>query len=111
MIVDPKELELSHLENFNGGVGALDSHMFVDPNGLGKFMRGHLDPGSSIGLHTHATSSEIIYFLSGSGHCVYEGEMEEVRAGVFHYCPKGKSHSLINDSDAPLEFVAVVPEQ
>lgn len=111
MIVDPNEIPLSHLENFNGGEGALDAHMFLDPNGLGKFMRGCLEPGSSIGLHCHETSSEIIFFLEGQGHCLYEGQMEEVRAGLFHYCPKGKSHSLINDSDAPLKFVAVVPEQ
>ena len=28
-----------------------------------------------------------------------------------HYCPKGHTHSLMNDSDAELEFFAVVPEQ
>ena len=28
-----------------------------------------------------------------------------------HYCPKGHTHSLINDSDAGLTFLAVIPEQ
>lgn len=111
MIIDPATMDTTRLEHFNGGEGALEAKMFIDQSGLGKFMRGHLEPGSSIGLHTHETSSEIIYFLEGRGHCLYEGELEEVKAGQFHYCPKGKSHCLINDSDAPLEFVAVVPEQ
>ena len=70
-----------------------------------------LDPGSSIGYHTHGTSSEIIYILSGTGKVKYDGGEEPLEAGQCHYCPKGHSHSLINNSDGPLEFFAVVPNQ
>ena len=31
--------------------------------------------------------------------------------GDVHYCPKGHTHSLVNDSAADLEFSAVVPMQ
>ena len=34
---------------------------------------------------------------------------EQVREGQCHYCPKGHSHGLINDSGADLVFFAVVP--
>ena len=40
-----------------------------------------------------------------------DGEYERVEAGVCHYCPKGHTHSLINDSDSDLVFFAVVAEQ
>lgn len=42
---------------------------------------------------------------------LYDGAYEDVEAGVCHYCPKGHSHSLINNSDADLVFFAVVPNQ
>ena len=69
----------------------------------------NLEP--SIGLHTHDTSSEIIYILKGRGKVLYDGGYEEVEEGLCHYCPKGHEHSLINDSDEDLIFFAVVPEQ
>ena len=59
----------------------------------------------------HDTNSEIIYFLSGKGTVLYDGEKLAVEAGQCHYCPKGHSHSLINDSDEDLVFFAVVPNQ
>ena len=73
-------------------------------------MRGKLEPGSSIGLHTHEGSSETIYILSGTGKVLYDGEYEPLSAGSCHYCPQGHAHSLMNDSDGDLIFLAVVPE-
>ena len=78
---------------------------------LGKIMRGKLIPGATIGLHVHETSSEVIYILAGKGKVLYEGECETLEAGSCHYCPKGKGHSLINDSDEDMEFLAIIPEQ
>ena len=46
-----------------------------------------------------------------TGKVLMDGEYERVEAGVCHYCPKGHTHSLINDSDSDLVFFAVVAEQ
>ncbi len=104
-----EELPLTRLEHFNGGEGALEARMLVDEQN--KILHGTLALGASIGLHTHATSSEIIYFLSGSGRMVTEGVEERVTAGDCHYCRKGESHTLINDGVENLVFFAVVPQQ
>lgn len=109
MIVDFDKIEEKKIPEFKGGEGHLLTHMFS--NELGKIMRACLKPGCSIGMHTHDTSSEVIYILSGSGKCIYDGNIENVSAGQCHYCPKGHTHSLINDSDKPLEFLGIVPEQ
>ena len=101
MIINFNEIEETVIPNFKGGEKSIVSHMFVDKNN--KIMCGCLEPGASIGLHTHDTSSEIIYILNG--------EYESVSEGLCHYCPKGHSHSLINDSKSDLVFFAVVPEQ
>ena len=80
----------------------------VDENN--KILGGRLEPGASIGEHTHETNSEIIFFTSGKGKVIYDGKEERVEAGLCHYCPQGHTHILINDSDADLTFHAVIPE-
>ena len=109
MIIKFDELEEKVLHNFYGGEKELSAHMFVDNSN--KILYGKLLPGASIGVHTHETSSEIIYILEGKGKVLYDGEYEEISNGLCHYCPKGHTHSLINDSDTDLVFFAVVPEQ
>ena len=109
MLIDFSNMEEQVIPGFLGGEGTVRARMRVDE--LGKIMRAALEPGSSIGLHTHDASSEIIYILAGKGKVLCDGEYETLSAGSCHYCPKGHSHSLINDSDAPLEFFVVVPVQ
>ena len=109
MLIDFSQMEETVIPNFLGGEGALRAKMRVDE--LGKILHGVLEPGSTIGLHTHETSSEIIYILLGTGKVRVEDGEESLKPGDCHYCPKGRSHALINDSDGPLEFFAVVPNQ
>lgn len=110
MIIDLKNLPIKKMVNFNGGEKEFNANMFIDESG-NKIFIGKLIPGASIGLHTHETSCEVIYILNGHGKVLYEGEEFRVQAGLCHYCPKGKQHSLINDSDEDLDFFAVVPLQ
>ncbi len=109
MLLDFKKIPESVLPNFKGGEKELRAHMFKDE--LNISMLGTLCPGATIGLHCHEDSCEFIYILSGTGKVLYEGAYEEVGPGVCHYCPKGKSHSLINDSEGDLVYFAVVPRQ
>ena len=108
MLINFDAMEETVTPGFLGGEGTLRARRWTDE--LGKIMRGTLDPGSSIGLHTHETSSEIVYILSGTGKVLCGGEYEPLAPGSCHYCPKGCAHSLINDSGADLVFFAVVPE-
>lgn len=107
MILNFDQMEEQQLEHFNGGEKALLARMVVDQQN--KILLGKLEPGATVGLHTHVDSSEIIYILQGKGKVLYDGDYELVESGLCHYCPKGHSHSLINDSDANLVFFAVVP--
>ena len=110
MIIDLKNIPVKTMVNFNGGEKEFNANMFIDEKG-NKIFIGKLIPGASIGLHTHETSCEVIYILKGQGKVLYEGEEFRVQAGLCHYCPKGKQHSLINDSEEDLDFFAVVPLQ
>lgn len=109
MLIDFESIPVSVIPHMRDGEKEVHMRKYQDANG--KIMRGKLIPGATIGLHTHDTSSEVIYILSGVGKVLYEGEYEPLAPGSVHYCPKGKAHSLINDSQEDLEFLAVVPEQ
>ncbi len=110
MIFRPEDIEISHLENFKGGEKHLDAKMYFD--GTNRILtHAVLVPGASIGMHTHDDSCEVIFILEGCGSVLEEGEKKAVKAGDCLYCPKGGSHSLVNDSDADLVFCAVVPRQ
>lgn len=109
MIIDFTKKEEKRFPMFKGGKGDTIARMHVDE--LGKIMYGRLEPGASIGFHKHETGSEIIYILEGKADFLYDEGTEEAAAGQCHYCPKGHSHSMINNGEEELVFFAVVPEQ
>jgi len=76
-----------------------------------RIIFGRLEPGASIGLHTHENGSEFIFVLQGRGTALYDYGQEELIPGICHCCPKGHSHSLMNDGSNDLLFFAVVAKQ
>lgn len=109
MVVDFGNMQETVIPQFYGGEKETVARLRVDENG--KIMLGRLEPGASIGVHTHETSSEIIYILSGVGESFYDGAWETIKPGQCHYCPKGHTHSLCNKGEEDLVFFAVVPNQ
>lgn len=109
MRIDYKQEKKEAFPQFKGGKGVMNANMFFD--GRNRILSAQLEPGSSIGLHCHETSSEIMFFTAGEGVAIIDGVEEPVEAGVCHYCPKGSSHTLLNTGEENLCFYAVVPEQ
>ncbi len=99
----------SPLPYFKGGEGTFFARLAGDANC--KILYGRLPVGATIGLHTHEDTAEIIFFLSGTGKMLLDGEIEPIAAGLCHYCPKGSAHSMINEGDEEITFYAVVPKQ
>jgi len=106
MNIDFDGIELKSLPNFKGGEKEFNVRMFVDDRH--KIMKGSLEPGASIGTHTHDDSDEIMFITAGGGYVECDGERLPVAAGSVHYCPAGHSHTLVNDGTSPLSFHAVV---
>jgi len=107
MKINFKALEWKHLENFKGGTGILKMQSYTD--GTNKMLHLIFDPGVSLGVHTHTEDCEIFYIIGGTGTITDDGEAHVLQAGDCYYCPKGHSHGIVNDSDAPLELFAVLP--
>lgn len=109
MVIDFLNMEEKATPEFKGGVGITNLRKFE--NDLGKIIMGRLEPGATIGLHTHETNSEAIYIISGTADFIYDDGTETVTSGGCHYCPKGHSHSMINNTSEDIVFFTVVPEQ
>ena len=109
MLINFSEMEPKTIPAFKGGEKEVTTCMSVDDNG--KIARFSVEPGASIGYHLHDTSSEMIYVISGTGKALYDDGEESLYPGICHYCPKGHSHSVINNGTETLVFFAVVPEQ
>ena len=109
MLIDFSKMEETLFPNFKGGEKQYAARRFSD--GQNSIMRGRLIPGASIGTHTHETSSEMIFILSGTASIVCDGKPETLTAGQCHYCPKGSTHTMKNNGTDELTFFAVVPEQ
>jgi len=107
--MDFNSIPVTIIPNLKGGEKEVSVRMFSDD--LNKIMKLRLIPGASIGLHTHDSSSEILMIISGRGSVLFDGVLIPVTEGDVHYCPKGHSHSIINDSDSDLTVFAVVPQQ
>ena len=108
MKLDFDAMEETAIPRFRDGEKTTYARMFVDGNN--RIMRGRLEPGASIGSHTHTGSSEVIYILSGTCRALCDGVEERLSPGQCHYCPEGSAHSLVNDGGADLEYFAVVPQ-
>ncbi len=80
MIIKPKDIEFSHLDNFKGGERHLEAKMFFD--GTNRILtHAVLIPGASIGMHTHDDSCEVIFILEGRGSIIEEDTRKAVEAG------------------------------
>lgn len=108
MKINFDEVENIVYPNFKDGEG--EWHMKAVTDGQHKCLLGMLPPGSSIGLHTHETNSEMFYIISGTGKVLCDGVYEPLKPGDVHYCPMGHAHSLINDGEVDLVVFGTVPE-
>ena len=107
MIFEYDKMEWKSIANFNGGEKCADMKSFLDENN--RILMGKLEPGASIGIHTHEGNSEIVFAVSGEAVVTMDGKKEILKAGTAHYCPTGHTHGMKNESDQPFVMFAVVP--
>ena len=109
MNIDFAQMQETANERFKDGVGTTYIKAYADPRA--RILQGRLTPGSTIGMHVHDGTCEVIYVLSGKGRMLLkEGGEQPLAPGVCHYCPEGKGHSMVNDGTEDIIFFAVVPD-
>lgn len=109
MLIKFNEIEAVEIPNLNNGIGTVKAQMLA--NNDGKLMLSTIPKGASIGNHTHNTSCELNYVLSGKGTAICNGDEEELTEGVCHYCHINSSHSIVNTGNKDLVLLTVVVEE
>jgi len=67
-----------------------------------------LQPGDSIGNHSHAGECEAYYILKGRAKIIDNGEEYILEPDDMMLCKDGDSHGITNIDDTPLEFIALI---
>jgi mannose-6-phosphate isomerase-like protein (cupin superfamily) len=67
-----------------------------------------LEPGASIGYHSHENETEYFLIISGSGVVNDDGKEIEVKAGDSVITGNGAYHSIKNTGAVPLVMHAVI---
>ena len=99
-------------ENMRGGDGKVEIlHIFKKEELTGRtrlFARLRLEKNCSIGYHSHENEEEVFYIIGGSGKATEDDREYEVGAGDAMLVGGGSGHTIRNDSDTPLEILAVI---
>lgn len=67
-----------------------------------------VEPGHSIGVHSHEGETEFFYIIRGEALFNDNGTPVTVKAGDVCATGYGESHSIENVSDAPMEMIALI---
>lgn len=67
-----------------------------------------IQPGGSIGNHSHIGECEAYYILKGTAKIIDNGEEYVLEADDMMLCKDGDSHGIENIGDTPLEFMALI---
>lgn len=108
MKIDFNYINEMTFQKMNGGEGECRARMFACESG--KIIYSILPADSSIGLHSHPTSNDINYIVSGTGKAICNGREETLLPGNVHFSLKGATHSIINTGDSDLVLFTVVME-
>ena len=111
MIIRRNEMKTEVKEKMRGGEGAAHFYHLVDcekEKNVRMMAEITLQPGNSIGRHTHESEAEYYFILSGSGVVNDNGTDTPVKAGDAVITKDGASHSIKNNGSVPLVFHAVI---
>ena len=112
MIARNDNLETELREQMRGGKGTVKLEHWFKPEAFGAKIRlcarMTIEPGASIGNHTHEGEDEIYLVLSGRGLIQEKGEWVPINAGDAILTGKGGSHGVENNGTEPLVIAAVI---
>jgi len=112
MIKRKQDMQKEVREKMRGGKGQAEILHIFRKEEMQARMRLHarmrLEPGSSIGYHTHEGEEEVFYILSGTGQVSDSGAITTVGPGDAVLTGGGGGHAIENTGTEPLEFIATI---
>jgi len=92
--------------------GGVDFHVLVEPEEMydaGRlYARITLPPGAALSYHRHDDEMESFYVARGTCKMSDNGKTVYVKEGEVLVTPHGEEHSIANDTDSPVELIALI---
>ncbi len=113
MVRKSNEKQVDRFEHKFGADGFITVRSLIncdkELNNKGRvFAHTTVAPHSGIGYHIHSGDTEIYYVLSGKAKYNDNGTMTTIEAGDVTFTPSGTGHGIENDSDEPLDIIALI---
>lgn len=108
-----RKADIVKVDNLAGGNGSAYVHHIISKEemlGHGRmYAKVVLPPGSSVGWHQHERDTEPYYILSGTAEFTdNDGTVTKVGPGDCCLIEVGQYHSMANNSDSDVEFMALI---
>ncbi len=114
MLNRANEQKTEIIEKLRGGEGHVTKRTLIAPeDSCGKFKMCAvltIEPGCSIGEHSHMPDAEFCYLMEGELVILDGGEERTVHPGDAWMCGDGNVHYTVNRSDDKAVFLAIVAE-
>jgi len=78
------------------------------PENAKMFAEIKLEPGCSLGTHTHTGEYEVFFFHEGEVTLNDNGTERKMHPGDFAICYDGESHGIANRTDKPASLFAAI---
>lgn len=113
MVRKGKDRSIEKIEHKFDAAGFITVRSLTDSidelNGKGRvFAHTTVAPHSGIGFHMHNGDTEIYYVLSGKAEYNDNGLLTTIEAGDVAFTPSGTGHGINNESDEPLDIIALI---
>jgi len=111
MIIKRTDMKVENRKEMRGGSGQVNIVHLTDPASMknARLMAElTLKPGSGIGLHRHDKETEYYIITEGSGLVNEDDGTKPVSKGDIVITGNGASHSIENNSNETLKFIAVI---
>ncbi len=113
MVRKSNEKKVEHVERKFGADGYITVRNLItcdeELNGKGRvFAHTTVAPHSGIGYHVYSGDTEIYYVVSGSAEYNDNGTITSISAGDVTFTPSGTGHGVNNNTDEPLELIALI---
>ncbi len=112
MIKSTRDMKVEQVVGLKDGKGFITMmNFFEEKDFLGKgrlYGKNIVEPGNSIGYHTHSGDQEAYFILKGKALYNNNGEVSELTCGDLVICKDGDSHSIEAIGEEALEYIALI---
>lgn len=111
MIKSVHEIIPEVADKVRGGSGTVTAHKLIDlfPGSAIKSVGVvRLEPGATIGEHSHSGDEDFYYCLSGTGIVVDNGQEHPFAPGTLQITRSGESQAIRNTGETELVFLAAL---